>query len=231
MSKKGKRSRAHEFRMKLTALTFGLLMSGAFGNIASASVEAFSNLFGINIWNEEDLAKSGQKGYFGGRFHLPQGSSDWPEHEKERWKQYQVSLFAARETLHEQEVPKDLMTFSEDSWNPNLAPESVRVQAKRVARERNISEEALIKLINSSLVKPFFGDPWIDIQSLNRKLDLEHPIIEKTNAKTKTAATARKQPVPTRKGTQVSSGSQKSARQSQSKTASTKSKSSGQSPA
>ncbi len=55
------------------------------------------------------------------------------------------------------DIPSDLVTASGSGLDPNISVEGAKIQVKRIAKIRNISEEKLLQLINNQIEKPLFG--------------------------------------------------------------------------
>jgi len=72
-------------------------------------------------------------------------------------------------------VPADLVTASASGLDPHISIESAFLQARLVAKERNLKIEELEKLVISHVERPFlgfWGNERINILLLNRDLDL-----------------------------------------------------------
>ncbi len=73
------------------------------------------------------------------------------------------------------EIPSDLVTASGSGLDPHISVQAAKVQLKRIARVRNISENTLEQLIEKQTEQPllgFFGTERINVLKLN--LDLDH---------------------------------------------------------
>ncbi|MFW6677208.1 potassium-transporting ATPase subunit KdpC [Lacrimispora sp. AGF001] len=71
-------------------------------------------------------------------------------------------------------IPMDLVTASGSGVDPHISPEAAQYQASRIARERNISEEAVKELIEKYTTEPFFGiwgEPAVNVLKVNLALD------------------------------------------------------------
>lgn len=60
-------------------------------------------------------------------------------------------------SVNKANIPSDLVTASGSGLDPNISVEGAKVQVKRIAKVRNISEEKLLQLIDSQTEKPLFG--------------------------------------------------------------------------
>ncbi|HLO53781.1 MAG TPA: potassium-transporting ATPase subunit C [Saprospiraceae bacterium] len=72
------------------------------------------------------------------------------------------------------EIPSDLVTASGSGLDPNISVQGAKVQLKRIAKIRGISEESLNQLIQQHTDKPllgFFGTEKINVLKLNLSLD------------------------------------------------------------
>ncbi len=72
------------------------------------------------------------------------------------------------------EIPSDLVTASGSGLDPNISVQAANVQAKRIAKIRNINENKIQELITSNTEKPFlglFGTEKINVLKLNIALD------------------------------------------------------------
>lgn len=71
-------------------------------------------------------------------------------------------------------IPVDLITASGSGLDPNISVQAAKVQLKRIAKIRNISETKLNQLIETQTEKPFlglFGPEKINVLKLNLSLD------------------------------------------------------------
>jgi K+-transporting ATPase ATPase C chain len=76
--------------------------------------------------------------------------------------------------VNKADIPAELVTASGSGLDPNLSPEGAKIQAKRVARLRNIPEQDLIKLVDDHTEKPLlgiFGPSKVNVLKLNIELD------------------------------------------------------------
>jgi K+-transporting ATPase ATPase C chain len=75
------------------------------------------------------------------------------------------------------QVPPDMLFTSASGLDPDISPESARLQIARVARERKFSKAeraALALLVERSVLFPqigFFGEPRVNVLRLNKTLD------------------------------------------------------------
>ena len=71
-------------------------------------------------------------------------------------------------------IPSELVTASGSGLDPDLSPDGARIQAKRIATARGLSEEAVLGLIDEQTDGPLlglFGTPTVNVVELNLALD------------------------------------------------------------
>ncbi len=84
-----------------------------------------------------------------------------------------AALRAADSTLSGP-IPVDLVTASGSGLDPHISVAAARIQARRIARVRGISEaavDALIDRYTRRSVIPFFGESVVPVLSINLALD------------------------------------------------------------
>ena len=72
------------------------------------------------------------------------------------------------------DIPSDLVTASGSGLDPNISVDGAKIQVKRIAKIRNISEEKLLQLIDSQTENPLFGllgTAKINVLKLNLSLE------------------------------------------------------------
>ena len=77
-------------------------------------------------------------------------------------------------TVKRSGVPSELVTASGSGIDPNISVEGAKVQANRVAKARNVSEEKVLTLIKKNTVAPLLGclgTEKINVLQLNIALD------------------------------------------------------------
>lgn len=76
--------------------------------------------------------------------------------------------------IKKEDIPSDLVTASGSGLDPNISVQAAKVQVKRIAATRNISENSLEQLIQKHTEKPLlglFGTEKLNVLKLNIALD------------------------------------------------------------
>ena len=76
--------------------------------------------------------------------------------------------------IDKSEIPSDLMPASGSGLDPHISVQAAKIQVKRIAKIRNVSEDVLEQLINKHTEKPLlglFGTERINVLKLNLDLD------------------------------------------------------------
>ncbi len=84
------------------------------------------------------------------------------------------SFLIKNPSVKRNEVPSELVTASGSGLDPNISVQGAKVQAKRIAESRKISEEKVLEIIKQKTEKPLFGmlgTEKINVLQLNIELD------------------------------------------------------------
>jgi K+-transporting ATPase ATPase C chain len=74
--------------------------------------------------------------------------------------------------LKKSEIPADMVTASGSGLDPNISPQGALIQVKRVAKERNLSEEKVKALVQAKISTPaVIGTATVNVLELNIALD------------------------------------------------------------
>ena len=71
-------------------------------------------------------------------------------------------------------IPADMVTASASGLDPDISPENAQLQAPRIARARHVSTQIVQAIIESEVKErswAIFGEPRVDVLTLNRALD------------------------------------------------------------
>lgn len=75
------------------------------------------------------------------------------------------------------DAPADLLSGSGSGLDPEISVEAARCQIPRVAAARGLAPEALLELVDESVIPPqfgFLGQARVNVLKLNLKLDSAH---------------------------------------------------------
>ena len=76
--------------------------------------------------------------------------------------------------LQREDVPAEMVTASGSGLDPDITPQSARVQVKRVAAARSMDEQQVAELVEKSIERPLFGlfgPEKVNVLKLNVALD------------------------------------------------------------
>lgn len=80
--------------------------------------------------------------------------------------------------LKRKDVPAEMVTASGSGLDPDITPQSARVQVKRVASARHLGEKQVAALVEKSIERPLlgiFGPAKVNVLKLNVALDKLKP--------------------------------------------------------
>lgn len=80
--------------------------------------------------------------------------------------------------LKRKDVPAEMVTASGSGLDPDITPQSARVQVKRVAAARHLNEHLVTNLVEKSIERPLlglFGPAKVNVLKLNVALDKLKP--------------------------------------------------------
>ena len=84
------------------------------------------------------------------------------------------SFLVHNPAVKKNEIPAEMVTASGSGLDPDISPNSARIQIKRIAAVRNISEEKIEELVQVNTEKPLagiLGPKKINVLKLNVALD------------------------------------------------------------
>lgn len=84
------------------------------------------------------------------------------------------TLMLHNPSIQKNEIPVDLITASGSGLDPNISVQAARIQVKRIAKVRGLSESDVQKLVDEQTEKPLlglFGTEKINVLKLNIALD------------------------------------------------------------
>ncbi|MGY3804114.1 potassium-transporting ATPase subunit KdpC [Pigmentibacter ruber] len=136
-----------------------------------------SKLIGQNFTSDKYFwgrpSAAGEKGYDA----LSSGASNYAFYNEKLLKRIndQVIFIKQKNLLPDsQEIPSNLIMASASGLDPHITVDSAKLQIKRIALARNISEEKVNDLINRNTEKPyltFMGQELVNVLQLNVSLD------------------------------------------------------------
>ncbi len=88
-----------------------------------------------------------------------------------------IATLSAADPDNKLPIPIDLVTASGSGLDPHISLAAAEYQVTRVARVRNMSEDAVRNLVNEATDGRTFGimgEPHVNVMELNRALDEQH---------------------------------------------------------
>lgn len=88
--------------------------------------------------------------------------------------QKRIKSWHSLDPKNDSDIPMDLVTASGSGVDPNITPAAAKYQALRIAKERNISEAAVNKIIKkytTGRFLGFWGEPAVNVLKVNLALD------------------------------------------------------------
>lgn len=82
------------------------------------------------------------------------------------------TFLVAHPYLKKSDIPADIVTASGSGLDPHISPQAAFIQVKRIAQERNLSEDVVKKLVESKVNSPqIMGTPSVNVLELNVALN------------------------------------------------------------
>ncbi|MFJ7638342.1 potassium-transporting ATPase subunit KdpC [Peribacillus sp. NPDC097225] len=169
----------------ICGMAYPLLITGLSQVMMPAQAEGslIKNEKGKTIGSELIGQSFEEAGYFHGRVSSIEydaagsGSPNYSSSNEEiikRTKSEMAEFLKENPSIEKEEIPSDLMTNSGSGLDPNISPRGALVQVPRIAKERDISEQSLYKLVEEYTENRsfgLFGEPHINVLKLNMALD------------------------------------------------------------
>jgi K+-transporting ATPase ATPase C chain len=90
-------------------------------------------------------------------------------------------------------IPPDAVTASGSGLDPQISPAYAVLQANRIARERGMARDEVLRLIAAHTTKRtlgFMGEPAVNVLALNLDLDRHHPVARSSRSAGPASSTA-----------------------------------------
>ncbi len=94
--------------------------------------------------------------------------------EQKKLVQERVNWWRALDSGNTADIPMDLVTASGSGVDPNISPKAAEYQVARIARERNMSEDAVREVLGkytTGRFLGFWGSPAVNVLKVNLALD------------------------------------------------------------
>jgi len=76
-------------------------------------------------------------------------------------------------------IPSDAVTASSSGLDPHISPANADIQAARIAKARNVSEDQVKQVVRESTEGAdlgFLGEPRVNVLQLNIAMDQRFPV-------------------------------------------------------
>lgn len=90
-----------------------------------------------------------------------------------------IAKFRKENPDYQGPIPADLVTTSASGLDPDVSPDSAKVQEARVAKARGIAVDQLDQLVAQNTEQPdlgLLGEPRVNVLRLNLALDARYPV-------------------------------------------------------
>lgn len=85
-----------------------------------------------------------------------------------------LNKISALEQIEKSKIPADIVTASGSGIDPEIGVQSAMIQVKRIARERHLTDQNVMQLIQEHTIQPTFGilgQARVNVLELNLALD------------------------------------------------------------
>jgi K+-transporting ATPase ATPase C chain len=94
--------------------------------------------------------------------------------EEKEWVQARVDWLRSIDPTNTADIPADLVTASGSGVDPNISPAAAEYQVARIAKARDMSEDAVRTIISKYTTERFlgfWGEPGVNVLKVNLELD------------------------------------------------------------
>jgi len=94
--------------------------------------------------------------------------------EQEKLVEERIAWWRAFDPANQADIPADLVTASGSGVDPYISPEAAQYQAARIAKARDMSEDAVLSVIDKytqGRFHEFIGEPGVNVLLVNLALD------------------------------------------------------------